>query len=101
MLCSPPSLVPAYMRRGGTFLFSFSVPAAYPHDPPKVKCLTKVGGRKAGGCACADRLAAGWEACNRAARVQREEGQLGSIHNRICRQLGLWQLLGRCCDSRT
>jgi len=28
--------------RGGSFLFSFAVPAAYPHDPPKVKCLTKV-----------------------------------------------------------
>ena len=28
--------------RGGAFLFSFSVPIAYPHEPPKVKCLTKV-----------------------------------------------------------
>ncbi len=28
--------------RGGSFLFTFSVPAAYPHDPPKVKCSTKV-----------------------------------------------------------
>lgn len=29
-------------RRGGAFLFSFAVPSGYPHDPPKVKCLTKV-----------------------------------------------------------
>lgn len=28
--------------RGGAFLFSFAVPSAYPHEPPKVKCLTKV-----------------------------------------------------------
>ena len=28
--------------RGGAFLFSFAVPIAYPHEPPKVKCLTKV-----------------------------------------------------------
>jgi ubiquitin-conjugating enzyme E2 M len=28
--------------KDGTFLFSFSVPQTYPHDPPKVKCLTKV-----------------------------------------------------------
>mmetsp|Transcript_19545 Transcript_19545/g.41168 ORF Transcript_19545/g.41168 Transcript_19545/m.41168 type:complete len:186 (-) Transcript_19545:694-1251(-) len=27
---------------GGRFSFSFSMPVAYPHDPPKVKCLTKV-----------------------------------------------------------
>jgi hypothetical protein len=27
---------------GGAFLFSFAVPASYPHDPPKVKCLTRV-----------------------------------------------------------
>jgi ubiquitin-conjugating enzyme E2 M len=30
------------MYKGGSFLFSFSVPAAYPHEPPKVKCLTKI-----------------------------------------------------------
>ena len=30
------------MYRDGTFLFSFQVPQSYPHDPPKVKCLTKV-----------------------------------------------------------
>lgn len=28
--------------RGGTFVFSFQVPSVYPHDPPKVKCKTKV-----------------------------------------------------------
>lgn len=28
--------------RSGSFLFSFAVPNAYPHEPPKVKCLTKV-----------------------------------------------------------
>jgi ubiquitin-conjugating enzyme E2 M len=30
------------MYRDGTFLFQFSIPQTYPHDPPKVKCLTKV-----------------------------------------------------------
>lgn len=29
-------------RRGGTFIFSFAVPSVYPHEAPKVKCLTKV-----------------------------------------------------------
>ncbi|KAA8545943.1 hypothetical protein F0562_020606 [Nyssa sinensis] len=28
--------------RGGTFAFSFQVPPVYPHEPPKVKCKTKV-----------------------------------------------------------
>eukprot|EP01137_Pigoraptor_chileana_P023834 Opistho-2@90802 len=28
--------------KGGTFLFSFAVGQGYPHEPPKVKCLTKV-----------------------------------------------------------
>ncbi len=28
--------------RGGAFLFTFAVPNGYPHDPPKVKCVTKV-----------------------------------------------------------
>ncbi|KAL9267873.1 putative NEDD8-conjugating enzyme Ubc12-like [Drosera capensis] len=28
--------------RGGSFLFSFQVPGFYPHEPPKVKCKTKV-----------------------------------------------------------
>ena len=28
--------------RGGRFVFSFKIPPGYPHDPPKVKCLTKV-----------------------------------------------------------
>jgi len=27
---------------GGTFTFSFHVPPGYPHEPPKVKCKTKV-----------------------------------------------------------
>ncbi|GAB4818212.1 hypothetical protein N2152v2_005258 [Parachlorella kessleri] len=30
------------MYKGGTFLFTFAVPPSYPHDPPKVKCMTKV-----------------------------------------------------------
>ena len=30
------------MHRGGSFTFSFNVSPAYPHDPPKVKCKTKV-----------------------------------------------------------
>jgi len=28
--------------KGGTFVFSFKVPPTYPHEPPKVMCLTKV-----------------------------------------------------------
>eukprot|EP00741_Cyanophora_paradoxa_P004746 tig00000828_g4604.t1 len=28
--------------KGGTFPFSFKVPSNYPHEPPKVKCETKV-----------------------------------------------------------
>eukprot|EP00236_Picocystis_salinarum_P005309 CAMPEP_0113925870 /NCGR_PEP_ID=MMETSP1159-20121227/3445_1 /TAXON_ID=88271 /ORGANISM="Picocystis salinarum" /LENGTH=182 /DNA_ID=CAMNT_0000926211 /DNA_START=168 /DNA_END=716 /DNA_ORIENTATION=- /assembly_acc=CAM_ASM_000767 len=28
--------------RGGNFVFSFAVPSVYPHEAPKVKCLTKV-----------------------------------------------------------
>ncbi|KAF7128026.1 hypothetical protein RHSIM_Rhsim11G0173600 [Rhododendron simsii] len=27
---------------GGTFMFTFQVPPMYPHEPPKVKCKTKV-----------------------------------------------------------
>jgi ubiquitin-conjugating enzyme E2 M len=30
------------LYRGGAFLTSFAVPPGYPHDPPKVRCLTKV-----------------------------------------------------------
>ncbi|KDD72943.1 hypothetical protein H632_c2706p1 [Helicosporidium sp. ATCC 50920] len=30
------------LYRGGAFRFSFAVPQGYPHEPPKVKCLTKV-----------------------------------------------------------
>ena len=33
---------PRRCRRGGAFLFTFAVPPGYPHDPPKVKCATKV-----------------------------------------------------------
>lgn len=29
--------------QGGAFLFAFTIPESYPHDPPRVKCLTKVG----------------------------------------------------------
>lgn len=28
--------------RGGQFRFAFEVPAAYPHAPPRVRCLTKI-----------------------------------------------------------
>lgn len=35
--------------RGGAFLFTFRVPPTYPHDAPKVKCLTKVRGGDWGG----------------------------------------------------
>jgi len=28
--------------KGGSFLFSFSIPSDYPHTPPKVLCTTKV-----------------------------------------------------------
>lgn len=34
--------MPFLSNRGGAFLFSFNVPTTYPHEPPKVKCLTKV-----------------------------------------------------------
>jgi ubiquitin-protein ligase len=30
------------MWKGGTFQFSINTPAMYPHDPPKVMCLTKI-----------------------------------------------------------
>jgi ubiquitin-conjugating enzyme E2 M len=37
--------------RGATFAFSIKVPEMYPHEPPKVLCLTKVsGGRGGEGC---------------------------------------------------
>ncbi|OQR77112.1 NEDD8-conjugating enzyme Ubc12-like, partial [Tropilaelaps mercedesae] len=29
--------------KGGRFMFTFKVPANYPHDPPKVHCETRVG----------------------------------------------------------
>lgn len=28
--------------KGGMFTFSFTIPEAYPHEPPKVKCLTAI-----------------------------------------------------------
>lgn len=28
--------------RGGRFCFSFKIGANYPHEPPKVKCMTKI-----------------------------------------------------------
>lgn len=34
--------IDAIYYSGGTFLFSFQVPSVYPHEPPKVKCKTKV-----------------------------------------------------------
>ena len=30
------------LYRGGAFTFTFVVPPVYPHEPPKVKCITKV-----------------------------------------------------------
>ncbi|OEL24534.1 NEDD8-conjugating enzyme Ubc12 [Dichanthelium oligosanthes] len=30
------------ISRGGTFVFTFQVSPSYPHEPPKVKCKTKV-----------------------------------------------------------
>ena len=27
--------------QGGAFLFAFSIPESYPHDPPRVQCFTK------------------------------------------------------------
>ncbi|CAG9464422.1 unnamed protein product [Pedinophyceae sp. YPF-701] len=35
----PPERTPYH---GGRFRFDVSVPLTYPHDPPKVRCLTKV-----------------------------------------------------------
>lgn len=32
--------------KGGTFRFSFNVNSNFPHEPPKVKCLQKVGEMK-------------------------------------------------------
>lgn len=37
-----PCHIPACFCRGGAFLFKFAVSANYPHEPPKVKCMTKV-----------------------------------------------------------
>ena len=31
------------MYKGGLFTFSFAINANFPHEPPKVKCLKKVG----------------------------------------------------------
>jgi len=30
------------MYRGGRFTFSFAIPAAFPHEPPKVRCAEKI-----------------------------------------------------------
>ena len=34
--------VSALIHRGGAFVFSFNISTIYPHEAPKVKCLTKV-----------------------------------------------------------
>lgn len=33
---------PIYVRRGGKFIFDFTISPSYPHEAPKVLCLTKV-----------------------------------------------------------
>jgi len=30
------------MYKGGSFKFTFAVPSAFPHEPPKVKCMQKI-----------------------------------------------------------
>jgi ubiquitin-conjugating enzyme E2 M len=30
------------LYKGGTFLFTFAIPANFPHEPPKVKCTQKI-----------------------------------------------------------
>ena len=35
-------VAPQGFYKGGQFVFSFKVPQAYPHEPPKVKCETLV-----------------------------------------------------------
>jgi ubiquitin-conjugating enzyme E2 M len=35
------------MYKGGAFLFTFTINSNYPHDPPKVKCIPKVGSSRA------------------------------------------------------
>lgn len=45
LLCWPSLLAPHADEgpyAGGAFLFAFSIPEGYPHDPPNVACLTKV-----------------------------------------------------------
>ena len=37
-----PSSIRKWICRGGCFTFSFNVSPGYPHEPPKVKCKTKV-----------------------------------------------------------
>jgi ubiquitin-conjugating enzyme E2 M len=32
----------SFTLRDGAYGFTFHVPATYPHEPPKVKCTTKV-----------------------------------------------------------
>ncbi len=44
-VCTSALLLPrhAVAGRGGAFTFSFNISTSYPHDAPKVKCLTKAG----------------------------------------------------------
>ena len=37
-----PLIVAVHACRGGAFIFDFNISTGYPHDAPKVKCLTKV-----------------------------------------------------------
>lgn len=60
-----PMPVPPLHHRGGAFLFSFAVPSGYPHDPPKVKCLTKVGAGRVPGALAAACTAAAGSGCGR------------------------------------
>lgn len=41
----PPACSDEGCYAGGTFVFAFRVPEGYPSDPPRVRCLTQVGGR--------------------------------------------------------
>lgn len=40
--CFMPDIITTPFNRHGHFVFDFNVPTGYPHDPPKVKCKTKV-----------------------------------------------------------
>jgi len=41
-LLEEPSVSVQGFYKGGRFTFSFAVGPSYPHEPPKVKCLTQV-----------------------------------------------------------